>query len=90
MLTKRLRQIPNARHFRFALNLVFTEQCLKSGGLRCSLLNAALVLDGHQRVKIRCLLVSFPRFTPGQMCLSRSFRWHYMSCVHVDFTVYGF
>ncbi len=42
MLTKRLRQIPNARHFRFALNLVFTEQCLKSGGLRCSLLNAAL------------------------------------------------
>ncbi len=43
MLTKRLRQIPNAQHFRFALNLVFTEQCLKSGGLRCSLLNAALV-----------------------------------------------
>ncbi len=43
MLTKRLRQIPNARHFRFALNLVFAEQCLKSGSLRCSLLNAALV-----------------------------------------------
>lgn len=46
MLTKRLRQIPNARHFRFALNLVFTEQCLKSGGLRCSLLNAALYALG--------------------------------------------
>ena len=39
----RLRQIRNARHFRFALNLVITSQWAKSGGKRCSLLNAALV-----------------------------------------------
>ncbi len=38
----RLRQIRNARHFRFALNLVITSQWAKSGGKRCSLLNAAL------------------------------------------------
>ncbi|MCG9232580.1 hypothetical protein L3X65_26095 [Vibrio diabolicus] len=42
MLTKRLRQIRNARHFQFALNLVFTAQCFRLGGQRCSLLNAAL------------------------------------------------
>ncbi|EGQ9235538.1 DUF3265 domain-containing protein [Vibrio alginolyticus] len=28
-LTKRLRRIPNAWHFRFALNLVFTAQCFR-------------------------------------------------------------
>ncbi len=55
MLTKRLRQIPNARHFRFALNLVFTEQCLKSGGLRCSLLNAALVANEENAAKAEYL-----------------------------------
>ncbi|TOB62180.1 hypothetical protein CGK01_22820 [Vibrio parahaemolyticus] len=42
MLTKRLRQIRNARHFQFALNLVFTAQWFRLGGQRCSLLNAAL------------------------------------------------
>ncbi len=31
-LTKRLRQIRNARHFRFALNLVFTAQWFRLGG----------------------------------------------------------
>ncbi|MCU8291107.1 DUF3265 domain-containing protein [Vibrio vulnificus] len=28
LLTRRLRRIHNAWHFRFALNLVFTAQCL--------------------------------------------------------------
>ena len=31
-LTRRLRQIRNARHFQFALNLVFTAQWFKLGG----------------------------------------------------------
>ncbi|CAH8239553.1 conserved hypothetical protein [Vibrio aestuarianus] len=31
-LTRRLRQIRNARHFRFALNLVFTAQWFRLGG----------------------------------------------------------
>ncbi|WP_100754553.1 hypothetical protein, partial [Vibrio salilacus] len=31
-LTKRLRQIRNARHFQFALNLVFTAQWFRLGG----------------------------------------------------------
>ncbi|WP_226422269.1 hypothetical protein, partial [Vibrio sp. E14] len=31
-LTKRLRQIRNARHFWFALNLVFTAQWFRLGG----------------------------------------------------------
>ncbi|EGQ8195764.1 DUF3265 domain-containing protein [Vibrio parahaemolyticus] len=30
-MTKRLRQIPNAWHFRFALNLVLTAQWFRSG-----------------------------------------------------------
>ncbi|MDN3617232.1 hypothetical protein [Vibrio gallaecicus] len=41
-LTKRLRWIPNARHFWFASVLVFTAQYFRFGGLRCSPLNAAL------------------------------------------------
>ncbi|EGR2288399.1 hypothetical protein D0815_23295 [Vibrio parahaemolyticus] len=41
-ITKRLRQIRNAWHFRFALNFVFTAQWFRFRGLRCSLLNAAL------------------------------------------------
>ena len=32
LLTKRLRQIRNARHFRFTLNLVFTAQWFRLGG----------------------------------------------------------
>ncbi|MDG2648071.1 DUF3265 domain-containing protein [Vibrio parahaemolyticus] len=28
-ITKRLRRIPNAWHFRFALNLVVTAQCFR-------------------------------------------------------------
>ncbi|MDN4694009.1 DUF3265 domain-containing protein [Vibrio parahaemolyticus] len=48
-LTKRLRQIPNAWHFRFALNLVFTAQWFRCGGLRCSLLNAALGIFSNPR-----------------------------------------
>jgi hypothetical protein len=39
---KRLRQIRNARHFWFDSALVFTAQWFRLGGLRCSLLNAAL------------------------------------------------
>ncbi|TOC26330.1 hypothetical protein CGJ87_24150 [Vibrio parahaemolyticus] len=57
---------------------------------RRSHLNAALVRDWHQRLKFRCLSVSFPSFSLDQMCLSRSFRWHYMRSARVDFTVYGF
>ena len=47
-ITKRLRQIRNARHFRFALNLVFTAQWFRLGGRRCSLLNAALAVQTLQ------------------------------------------
>ncbi len=50
-ITKRLRQIPNAWHFRFALSLVFTAQWFKFGGMRCSPLNAALCLLVFQRLK---------------------------------------
>ncbi|KAB0460033.1 hypothetical protein F7Q89_18075 [Vibrio kanaloae] len=42
--TKHLRQTPNAWHFRFALNLVFTAQWFRFGGWRCSLLNTTLIL----------------------------------------------
>ena len=49
-ITKRLRRIPNAWHFRFALNLVFTAQWFRLGGLRCSPLNAALVCKGQKSV----------------------------------------
>ncbi len=31
-ITKRLRRIPNAWHFRFDSALVFTAQCFRSGG----------------------------------------------------------
>ena len=41
-LTKRLRRIHNAWHFRFDSTLVFTAQWFQCGGLRCSPLNAAL------------------------------------------------
>ena len=44
-ITKRLRRIPNAWHFWFTLNLMFTVQYFKSSGLRCSPLNAALSLS---------------------------------------------
>ncbi|PMS39122.1 acetyltransferase [Vibrio parahaemolyticus] len=36
--------MPNARHFWFTLNLVFTAQYFKFVGMRCSPLNAALCL----------------------------------------------
>ncbi|MDN3617181.1 hypothetical protein [Vibrio gallaecicus] len=42
VITKRLRQIPNTRHFQFKSVLVFTVQWFRVGGRRCSLLNAAL------------------------------------------------
>ncbi|MDF9390725.1 hypothetical protein EXZ60_18375 [Vibrio sp. 1151_11] len=53
-LTKHLRRIPNAWHFQFELALVFTAQWFRSGGRRCSPLNAALaeVKKNHQ---ITCL-----------------------------------
>ncbi|TBT47650.1 hypothetical protein D5E75_22995 [Vibrio parahaemolyticus] len=57
---------------------------------RRSHLNAALALGWHQRLKVSCLLVSFPSFTPDKMYLSCSLRWHYMSYFRFDFTVYGF
>ncbi|EGR2288660.1 hypothetical protein D0815_24760 [Vibrio parahaemolyticus] len=47
MLTKHLRRIPNARHFWFTLNLVFTVQYFKCSGLRCSPLNAALYVSDY-------------------------------------------
>ncbi|EPI3370122.1 hypothetical protein ACS5WH_004495, partial [Vibrio parahaemolyticus] len=40
--------------------------------------------------KFLCLLVSFPSFTPDQMCLSGSLRWHYMRSFRFNFIVYGF
>ncbi|TOG16779.1 acetyltransferase [Vibrio parahaemolyticus] len=43
-LTKHSRGIHNAWQFWFELALVFTAQCLRSGGLRCSPLNAALCI----------------------------------------------
>ncbi|NAZ98689.1 hypothetical protein GL181_20565 [Vibrio toranzoniae] len=49
-ITKRLRQIRNAWHFRFDLNLVFTAQYFRRGGRRCSLLNAALVCKEQKSV----------------------------------------
>ncbi|EGR1976109.1 acetyltransferase [Vibrio parahaemolyticus] len=42
-LTKHSRGIYNAWQFWFELALVFTAQWFRSGGLRCSPLNAALV-----------------------------------------------
>ncbi|TOQ32847.1 DUF3265 domain-containing protein [Vibrio parahaemolyticus] len=41
-ITKRLSRIRNAWHFWSGLALVFTAQCFRLGGLRCSPLNAAL------------------------------------------------
>ncbi|EGQ9299347.1 acetyltransferase [Vibrio parahaemolyticus] len=41
-MTKRLRRIPNARHFWFTSASVFTAQYFKYSGMRCSPLNAAL------------------------------------------------
>ncbi|EGR0292772.1 hypothetical protein FMH10_23490 [Vibrio parahaemolyticus] len=46
-ITKHLRGIHNAWQFWFELTLVFTAQWLRSGGLRCSPLNAALGLRGN-------------------------------------------
>ncbi|EGR3462124.1 hypothetical protein DC843_26055 [Vibrio parahaemolyticus] len=51
-ITKRLRQIRNAWHFRFALNLVVTAQWFRFGGLRCSLLNAALADKSKSRKRV--------------------------------------
>ncbi|EOV9228617.1 hypothetical protein ACN5ZZ_004717, partial [Vibrio parahaemolyticus] len=45
---------------------------------------------GIKAQKFWCLSVSSPSFTPETECLSRSFRWHYVRSVRVDFTVYGF
>ncbi len=47
VITKHLRRIPNARHFWFTLASVFTAQCFRFGGLRCSPLNAALCFLGE-------------------------------------------
>lgn len=41
-ITKRLRQILNARHSRFESALVIKAQWFRFGGQRCSHLNAAL------------------------------------------------
>ncbi|EGR2274763.1 acetyltransferase [Vibrio parahaemolyticus] len=43
-MTKRLRRIPNARHFRFESASVIKAQYFKRSGMRCSPLNAALCL----------------------------------------------
>ncbi|EGR3203849.1 hypothetical protein DC889_24805 [Vibrio parahaemolyticus] len=61
MLTKHLRRIPNARHFWFTLNLVFTVQYFKCSGLRCSPLNAALALLRKRygnRTRNRCFRIA--------------------------------
>ncbi|EGR0930247.1 hypothetical protein EIC00_20865 [Vibrio parahaemolyticus] len=46
LITKHLRGIHNAWQFWFESVLVFTAQWLRSGGLRCSPLNAALYASG--------------------------------------------
>lgn len=46
-LTKRLRQIRNARHFWFALNLEFTAQCFKFGGSVAHYLTRRYVNGAH-------------------------------------------
>ncbi|HCE2683033.1 TPA: DUF3265 domain-containing protein [Vibrio parahaemolyticus] len=79
--------IRHAWRFYYALVLVI-KVVYGSIVLRASHLNWALVRDWHQRLKIQCLMVPFPCFTPERACLSRSFRWHYMGSVCVDFTVY--
>ncbi|EGR2993499.1 hypothetical protein DMV98_24300 [Vibrio parahaemolyticus] len=50
-LTKHSRGIHNAWQLWFELTLVFTAQCFRLGGMRCSPLNAALCiwsLYGHR------------------------------------------
>ncbi|EML0427344.1 DUF3265 domain-containing protein [Vibrio parahaemolyticus] len=89
-MTKHLSAIHNAWHFWFASSFVFKAQCGSRCVLRCSRLNAALALGWDQRSKVLMFLGFFPRFTPDQMCLLGSLRWHYMSCFRFDFTVYGF
>ncbi|HCM1426336.1 TPA: DUF3265 domain-containing protein [Vibrio parahaemolyticus] len=51
-MTKHLSAIHNAWHFWFASNFVFKAQCGSRCVLRCSRLNAALVRDWHQRLKV--------------------------------------
>ncbi|TOB15160.1 hypothetical protein CGK10_23260 [Vibrio parahaemolyticus] len=46
------------------MNLVFTAQWFKLGGLRCSLLNAALVANEENAAKTECLGLMF-------VCLAR-------------------
>ncbi|TMX38578.1 hypothetical protein DA098_12485 [Vibrio parahaemolyticus] len=65
MLTKHLRRIPNARHFWFTLNLVFTVQYFKCSGLRCSPLNAALVCKRKNAAISQDLVVKVQRQSCG-------------------------
>ncbi|EGR1549883.1 hypothetical protein DZF72_02040 [Vibrio parahaemolyticus] len=51
-LTKHSRGIHNARQFWFELALVFTAQWFRSGGLRCSPLNAALAVKDEYETKL--------------------------------------
>ncbi|POC61269.1 hypothetical protein CRN32_03950 [Vibrio vulnificus] len=64
-ITKHLRGIHNAWQFWFELTLVFTAQWLRSGGLRCSPLNAALcIIASSLRLfslyRARILVISSP------------------------------
>ncbi|OEB84711.1 hypothetical protein BBM86_07585, partial [Vibrio parahaemolyticus] len=58
-LTKHSRGIHNAWQFWFELSLVFTAQWVRSGGLRCSPLNAALALGWNQRAKVSMFIGFF-------------------------------
>ncbi len=61
-ITKRLRQIRNAWRLWFQLSFVFTAQWLGLGAKRCSLLNAALALGWHQRLKASVFTGFFSSF----------------------------
>ncbi|EGR0694177.1 hypothetical protein E2K20_25925 [Vibrio parahaemolyticus] len=58
-ITKHSRGIHNAWQFWFESALVLTAQWFRSGGLRCSPLNAALALGLHQRLKVSVFIGCF-------------------------------
>ncbi|TNZ67370.1 hypothetical protein CGK43_23005 [Vibrio parahaemolyticus] len=58
-ITKRLRGILNAWQFWFKVKFLCVWHNVLVLGLRCSPLNAALVLDGHQRLKVSVFIGFF-------------------------------
>ncbi|PAO42279.1 hypothetical protein BST53_21560 [Vibrio vulnificus] len=81
-ITKHLRGIHNAWQFWFELTLVFTAQWLRSGGLRCSPLNAALCFN-HEK-SVGCIFSLLSRLSNfglvgklafGGRCFLDSYSW---------------